>query len=294
MAVKQTYSADGSRFVRVRMILLPLICFFAWVAPAAADIRIAEAQIANGYLVITGRTDFPHFLVALDDRHSATTDRRGRFAFRIVYIPPNCIGTLKAGTDTRRVVIANCAPTAGPGSQGEPGPPGPKGEAGPPGPPGATGARGDPGPPGPRGEAGLQGPPGAAGPPGREAPAGPIGPRGEPSQPGPRGEAGAAGPPGQRLGPEVTGSIQQIRVNRSRRPRAIMLVKPHKTQPYARQVPRRSRQAPDLGGPVLVWPSDAGTGGPQRLYFSQSAGGFRGTRRMPRGGRGMHILGSDD
>jgi len=142
--------------------------------PAAAEIQIREAQIAGGWLVIAGRTSFPNFLVKLDERHSVAADRRGRFQFRLAYIPPGCIGTLSAGTETRQVVIANC----GMGAAGSPGPAGPPGPQGPPGRDGTPGPAGQPGPPGPSGPAGAQGPAGMQG------PAGPPGSQGQPGSPG--------------------------------------------------------------------------------------------------------------
>ncbi|MGD9845798.1 MAG: collagen-like protein [Variibacter sp.] len=153
-------------------------CALAAPFAARAEIRLRDATIAAGNLVVAGRTTSPHFMVVLDERYSVTADSRGRFAFRIVYIPPDCIGTLRAGADTLRFVVANCGPV---------GPRGEKGERGPPGPPGAAGPEGARGPQGPAGAAGPKGDQGERG------PRGPIGPRGDP---GPRGPRGDPGPPG--------------------------------------------------------------------------------------------------
>jgi hypothetical protein len=140
--------------------------------PAAAEIRVGEAQIVGGNLVVTGRADSPNLVVVLDDNYSATADSGGRFAFRIVYLPPSCIVTLKAGGDSRRVVIANCAPKGEPGANGDAGPPGRPGEVGLAGVPGAQGPAGLQGPAGPQGSAGPQGPQGRAGPRGAQGPPG--------------------------------------------------------------------------------------------------------------------------
>jgi hypothetical protein len=241
--------------MRLGVFLLTLIGLLAGLAPAAADIRIGEAQLAGGYLIITGRTDLPNFMVVLDDSYSATTDRRGRFGFRLVYLPPTCIATLKAGDETRRVVIANCAPAGSPGPKGEPGPSGPQGEVGPPGAQGATGARGEPGPPGPRGEPGPAGPPGA------------------------RAEAGLPLAPALQAEPESTASTSAAVGGRRVRP----------LRRHAHRPPARPRDRREAGGPVIVWPSDAG--GRPRLFFTQPAGGFGAAGRALRGGRAMHILG---
>lgn len=178
----------------------PALCFaFACIVAvpvaARAEIRLREAQIARGNLVVAGRTDLPHFLVVLDERYSVTADSRGRFAFRIVYIPPDCIGTLRAGADTLRFVVANCGPAGPAGPPGPQGPQGPLGLPGPPGSAGPAGAQGPKGDPGERGAQGEAGPPGPAGPPGAQGERGPrgfAGPRGDPGPRGPRGDPGGS------------------------------------------------------------------------------------------------------
>jgi hypothetical protein len=177
--------------LRLLLLLAPILLF---AVPTRADIRIGEAQIVGGLLVITGRTDTPNLRVVLDEQHEVMADDQGRFAFRIVYHPPTCIGTLKAGTDVRRAVVANCAPAGkgDPGPKGDAGPPGPRGEAGP---PGAEGRQGAAGPKGDTGSAGPLGPQGARGEPGVEGPRGATGPKGDP---GPGGTAGPQGPRGER------------------------------------------------------------------------------------------------
>ena len=96
--------------MRLVLTLLALAALSATARPAAAAIRVAEARVANGYLVISGDTDLPSFLVVLDDRYSAAPDGQGRFSFRLLYVPPDCVGTLRAGDETRRVTIADCTP----------------------------------------------------------------------------------------------------------------------------------------------------------------------------------------
>jgi hypothetical protein len=210
--------------LRFRSLLCILALVSLWPAPAAAEIEIREAQIAGGYLLISGRTTFRNFLVVLDRRHSATADRRGRFSFRLAYIQPGCIGTLEAGTETRQVVIANC----GMGATGPAGPPGPAGPQGPPGPAGPQGGEGPPGMPGPAGPAGL---PGA---PGRDGAAGLPGPAGPPGPPGPQGPPGPAGPPS---GAPLDGSAGSSTSRRTSGPdrRQGLLPKPARAAPPFRQ-----------------------------------------------------------
>ncbi len=169
------------------------VCLLAATVAAQAEIRLRDALIAGGNLVVAGRTSLPHFLVVLDERYSVTADGRGRFAFRIVYIPPDCIGTLRAGAETLRFVVANCGPAGPRGEKGERGEPGP---AGPPGPPGLPGTPGPQGPPGPKGDPGARGVPGEPGPPGMAGAQGPPGARGERGPRGFRGEPGPRGPRG--------------------------------------------------------------------------------------------------
>jgi hypothetical protein len=209
--------------IAYRRTLLALIAALVLMrAPAAAEIRVGEALIIGGYLVVTGRTDTPDLIVVLDDNYPATGDSGGRFAFRIVYLPLNCIVTLKAGSDSRRVVIANCAPKGEPGTRGEPGA---KGDAGPPGPPGEVGLAGVPGPQGP---AGLQGPAG---------PQGSVGPRGHQGRAEPR---GAQDPPGlagssRHLGPCATSRPNDSEPVRGRLAGEVS----DRSRPCVQNVPRR-------------------------------------------------------
>jgi hypothetical protein len=173
-----------------------------------AGIGLSVAAIQAGELVIVGQAPSPRAVVSADDRYSTSSNRNGRFAFRLAYYPMNCAVTLKSGDIERKAVVANCAAggAAGepgrtgasgtPGPAGASGPQGLQGPPGPQGPPGVPGAEGPQGPAGPRGEAGIAGPQGPQGPQGvqgSEGPQGPAGPRGEAGSPGPRSEASTAG-----------------------------------------------------------------------------------------------------
>jgi hypothetical protein len=189
-------------------------------------IRVSVAEIQAGELVLAGHTPSPRAAVSADERFTTSSNRNGRFMFRLAYYPTSCAVTLKSGNKERKAIVANCAASGAqgePGATGGPGPAGaagPQGLQGPPGPQGAQGVRGSEGPQGPagpRGEAGIAGPqgvqgsegpqgiagprgevgiaglPGSQGAQGSEGPQGPASPRGEAGPPGPRGEAGAPG-----------------------------------------------------------------------------------------------------
>lgn len=158
-------------------------------------IQVWDARIEGGDLRISGSVGKPGVVVTVDDDIPVQTDRRGRFSLHVPYLPPNCVATLKAGEESREIVVANCGATGPQGPKGEPGPTGPQGVAGLPGPKGDPGPRGEPGPkgePGPRGEAGAKGEPGPKGDPGPRGERGPKGEAGLPGAPGPRGEPGPA------------------------------------------------------------------------------------------------------
>src|SRR4051812_40424633 len=96
--------------------------------PAAADIFVEQAMIANGELRVMGRLGPAHAVpatVTLDDRGEVTTDRGGRFTFRLAYHPAECMVTIRAHSESRQVVIGFC------GRRGPEGPQGPRGERAP-------------------------------------------------------------------------------------------------------------------------------------------------------------------
>jgi len=204
--------------VRLRSFALACALVTASALPSVADIWVEDARIAAGDLRITGRVSKGGEVVVLDDDVSVQADRRGRFSFRVPYMPQrNCTVTLKSGRDEREAVVANCGLTGAQGDKGEPGPTGAQGPRGEPGPAGPAGAAGPPGPVGPAGASGPQGPKGdtgAAGAPGPKGDAGPAGPPGLKGHPGAAGPAGPAGPPG----PAAAVSIRTLRVDGCRQP----------------------------------------------------------------------------
>lgn len=159
--------------------------------PALAEIQITDARITAGEVVIQGRAPAVKQTVEADDGRGSTISRGDRrFTLRLNYLATDCTVRLKAGEETRQVVVAGCSPR---GPAGEPGPAGPPGERGATGPQGPAGPAGPPGPRGEKGEHGAQGPAGERGASGPQGPAGPPGPRGESGEKGERGEKGEPG-----------------------------------------------------------------------------------------------------
>ncbi|MFC3695593.1 collagen-like protein [Chenggangzhangella methanolivorans] len=191
----------------------------AFVGQAHAAIDVVSAEIANGRLVVTGKTS-AGARVTLDDQYNQKADGKGKFEFSVVYLPADCIVTLTQGSQTARAVVANCGPRGinprdnwlssktytendvvyfdgsswiavenKKTNKGEK--PGAKSEfwslfAR----EGAKGTKGDTGP------AGETGPTGAAGPTGPQGAEGPAGPAGADGATGPQGAAGADGAQG--------------------------------------------------------------------------------------------------
>jgi hypothetical protein len=207
--------------MRVASCVLPAVIAAGLVQePAGARIRLNDAEIVAGLLVVTGKTEHRSEAIALDDRMAVRSDRRRRFAFRLAYHPPNCTVMLKTADDEQLATIASCGSRGADGEPGPPGPPGPRGAPGLnglPGPPGLQGPPGMAGAPGPPGLQGIAGPPGAAGPAGPQGIAGPPGPPGPSGVTGPPGPQGLPGPPGVAGPPGPKGDpgaqIREVRQN---------------------------------------------------------------------------------
>lgn len=160
---------------------------------AQARIRLNDAQIMAGVLVVGGWTQKRGETVTLDGKYTVKSDRKRRFVFRIDYFPPSCAVALTAGADTRTAVIANCGTVGLAGPKGDKGDKGDKGERGEAGPQGLAGPVGPQGPAGPQGVAGPVGPIGPQGEIGPRGPEGMRGERGEPGLVGAKGEPGLTG-----------------------------------------------------------------------------------------------------
>jgi Collagen triple helix repeat (20 copies) len=179
--------------------------------PVAARIRLHDAKMVAGVLVVTGHTRHRDEAITLDGRITRRSDRYRSFVFRIHYHPHDCAVILRTALDQRKASIASCVAlarrgTTGPnaiarqqgavGKLGPIGPAGPEGPVGPEGPAGPQGLPGLPGGAGPQGSQGIAGAPGPQGSQGVAGPPGPQGPQGVAGPPGPQGPIGPPGPPG--------------------------------------------------------------------------------------------------
>ena len=108
--------------------------------PVAARIRLHDAKMVAGVLVVTGHTRHRHEAITLDGRITRRSDRYRSFVFRIHYHPHGCAVILRTAWDQRKASIASCVAlarrgTTGPNAiarqQGAVGKLGPSGPAGP-------------------------------------------------------------------------------------------------------------------------------------------------------------------
>ena len=87
--------------------------------PAFADLIVEQATIAGGQLHVIGRVSPPaRVMVRLDEAYETRTERNGRFLFRLVYHPANCVVSLIAGKDLGRAVVKGCVERS-PGGEAE-------------------------------------------------------------------------------------------------------------------------------------------------------------------------------
>jgi hypothetical protein len=147
-----------------------------------SELRVDEAQIVNGRMVIAGRVGLANAAVSVGS-NVVQSDPHGGLR-ETLNVPPACAVRVRYGAEIFEKNFKNCDPKD---NVGPIGPPGPKGDPGPIGPAGPRGEQGPIGPPGPKGD---QGPIGPAGPRGEQGPIGPPGPKGD------QGPIGPAGPKG--------------------------------------------------------------------------------------------------
>ncbi|WP_304610550.1 hypothetical protein [Oryzibacter oryziterrae] len=83
------------------------------VVPASAKVVITKSEISQGKLVVEG-TSTTDTTIKLDDAYTATINATTRkFSFSKVYLPKNCIVTLKLGASNAvaaTAVVAYCGP----------------------------------------------------------------------------------------------------------------------------------------------------------------------------------------
>lgn len=73
-----------------------------------AKITIRQAKYADGILVVQGLTGQRGQTVTLAGRYKTRTDRSGRFAFRVRYLPRDCLAEISVGQEIYLASIANC------------------------------------------------------------------------------------------------------------------------------------------------------------------------------------------
>jgi hypothetical protein len=106
------------------------------------QLRITDAQIVRGHLVVAGRTGQRHKPIFIDGKPAAESDRDGFFHATSMDLPDNCVVVATDGVATQMTMIGNC------GLRGRDGVPGIPGRDGVPGSPGRDGTPGRDGAPG--------------------------------------------------------------------------------------------------------------------------------------------------
>ncbi len=166
---------------------------------STTGLRIDQAAIQGGRLVVSGTTAKPRQEVVLERQFTTRSNHDRTFSFSVLHWPEDCVIRVKHGKSKLDVLVQYCG-IAGPagskgkkGATGDAGAQGERGKKGDRGETGETGATGDTGPAGPTGPTGDTGPVGPTGPTGDTGPVGPTGPTGDT---GPVGATGATGPTG--------------------------------------------------------------------------------------------------
>jgi hypothetical protein len=82
-------------------------------APAVArDVTIRDAKIKNGRLIVTGTTTTAHVPLLLDEHFEDKSNGAGSFSFSVVYLPPDCIVSVRrrnSNAHVDRAVVSNCS-----------------------------------------------------------------------------------------------------------------------------------------------------------------------------------------
>jgi hypothetical protein len=85
---------------------LTIGCLMA--SAAIGDIRVSEAQYAGGILVVRGDVSHADRTIMLNGKFTEKSDGKGRFVFRIPYLPLGCRVDLVSGTDRLSTPVENC------------------------------------------------------------------------------------------------------------------------------------------------------------------------------------------
>src|SRR5215475_7631293 len=97
----------------------------AAISAGQAEIRVVNATITGGALVVSGSTSQPRQEILLDGKFKVTSGANRAFTFREQgYHPSSCVLELTSGSDNARATVANC------GAAGPAGPVGAKGDKG--------------------------------------------------------------------------------------------------------------------------------------------------------------------
>jgi hypothetical protein len=109
------------------------------------EFHVTDAQIANGVLVVTGRTGRGGQPVLINGKQVAESDADGVFRITSTERPSNCIVVVGDSVMSSDAMIRSCGRDGAPGMPGRDGAPGMPGRDGVPGMPGRDGVPGIPG-----------------------------------------------------------------------------------------------------------------------------------------------------
>src|SRR5262249_54941475 len=94
---------------RFRKTLVTLLFLLVFVSPAHAVININIAAIQNGFVHVEGDQAPRQQAISWEGVSvGVNSNNGGAFHFDTTNLPPDCVGTLKIGSETREVVINNC------------------------------------------------------------------------------------------------------------------------------------------------------------------------------------------
>jgi hypothetical protein len=79
-----------------------------WLWHGARENHCPSGQVRRRRLVVQGQTEQRGQTVTLAGRYKTRTGGSGRFAFRVPYLPRDCLAEIQAGQEFYLVSIANC------------------------------------------------------------------------------------------------------------------------------------------------------------------------------------------
>lgn len=78
-------------------------------SPAAAQIVIKDATVSGGVISVSGSQAVQFAPISWEGAEVTTSDRRGRFAFKTVVVPADCVGAVSDGSSTIGVAVRGCS-----------------------------------------------------------------------------------------------------------------------------------------------------------------------------------------